>query len=65
MIDGTMVKLEDVVVFKKPHPCGETKWLVKRIGVDWKLECTKCHRLIMIPRLEALKKIKSIEKRVQ
>lgn len=62
MIDGTNVKLNDIVVFKKPHPCGGYKWAVKRIGVDWKLECTTCHRLIMISRLNAIKKIKSIEK---
>ena len=39
MIDGTNVKLNDIVVFKKPHPCGGYKWAVKRIGVDGRASC--------------------------
>lgn len=58
MIDATTVKVGDVLTFKKSHPCGGFTWKVLRIGVDWKLECTTCGRVIMITRLEALKRIK-------
>lgn len=58
MIDPTTVKLNDVITFKKAHPCGGHDWKVLRIGVDWKLECTTCKRVIMMPRIEAVKKSK-------
>ncbi len=58
MIDATTVKVGDILTFKKNHPCGGNTWKVLRIGVDWKLECIGCGRVIMITRLEALKRIK-------
>ena len=58
MIDPTTIKVNDIITFKKAHPCGGTSWKVLRIGVDWKLECTTCGRVIMISRLEALKRMK-------
>lgn len=59
MIDVTQIKIDDIITFKKPHPCGGYNWKVIRIGVDWKLECTKCGRIIMISRLEASKRVKN------
>ena len=58
MIDPTTVKVGDILTFKKNHPCGGSTWKVLRIGVDWKLECTTCKRVIMISRLDALKWVK-------
>lgn len=58
MIDPTTIKVNDIITFKKAHPCGGTKWKVLRIGVDFKLECTTCGRVIMITRLDALKRMK-------
>lgn len=58
MIDPTTIKINDIITFKKPHPCGGKTWKVLRIGVDYKLECTTCKRVIMIPRIDALKRIK-------
>ena len=60
MIDLTIIKVGDKIEFKKPHPCGGTIWLVQRIGIDFKLECEKCGRLIMIPRLDVKKRIKRV-----
>lgn len=59
MIDPTTIKVDDILTFKKPHPCGGYDWKVLRIGIDYKLECMKCGRVIMIKRLEALKRIKA------
>ena len=50
--------IDDIIKFKKPHPCGGFEWKVKRIGVDMKLECTTCGRVVMIPRIDVLKRIK-------
>lgn len=58
MIDVTTIKVDDIIKFKKNHPCGGTEWKVIRIGVDWKLECTTCGRVIMISRLDAVKRMK-------
>ena len=52
MIDPTTIKVDDILKFKKPHPCGGYTWKVLRIGIDYKLECTTCKRVIMIPRIE-------------
>ena len=58
MIDPVTIKVDDIVKFKKPHPCGAYTWKVLRIGIDYKLDCTTCKRVIMIPRIDALKRIK-------
>lgn len=65
MINATDVELGDVLKFKKKHPCGGFTWKVLRIGVDYKLECTKCNRIIMISRLEALKRTTALTKKEQ
>ena len=47
---------------KKPHPCGEKKWLVLRTGADFRLKCLGCGHELMTPRHKAEKNIKSIER---
>ncbi len=49
----------DIVKTKKPHPCGSREWEITRIGVDFKLKCTKCEHVIMVNREKALKMIVS------
>lgn len=56
----TNYNIGDILEFKKVHPCGGTMWKVIRSGVDCKLECTTCKRIILIPRIEIAKKIKKI-----
>lgn len=53
-------KLNDLVEMKKPHPCGENKWKIIRMGADIRIKCLGCSRSIMIPRNEFTKKIKRI-----
>ena len=48
------------LIMKKPHPCGENLWEITRVGVDIKIKCIKCSRVIMIPRVELNKKIKKV-----
>lgn len=48
------------VIMKKGHPCGENKWEIIRTGVDIKIKCLGCGRLVMLPRIEFNKKIKKI-----
>lgn len=61
MIDVTLIKVGTILVFKKKHPCGGFEWKVLRTGIDFKLECATCHHVIVIPRIEAVKRIKEIK----
>ncbi len=60
MIDISQVKIDSIIEFKKQHPCGGKTWKVLRIGIDFKLECETCKRVIMISRLDVTKRIKKI-----
>lgn len=59
------VKLGDIVIMKKPHPCGSKEFEITRIGVDYKLKCLGCGREVMIPRIKADKSIKAIREKEQ
>ena len=54
------VSLEDRVILKKPHACGENLWEIVRVGADVKLKCTACGRVVMLDRLEFLKRAKKL-----
>ena len=55
------VKIEDqigdIVRRKKVHPCGSKLLEITRIGVDFKLKCLGCGRVITVERQKALKMI--------
>lgn len=52
------LELGDIVIMKKPHPCGSKEFEITRLGVDYKLKCCGCAREVMIPRIKAEKNIK-------
>lgn len=54
------VKVDDKLIMKKPHPCGCSEFLVIRIGMDFKIKCTKCSHEVMVPRKKVEKNIKKI-----
>lgn len=54
------VKVNDILVMKKSHPCGNNEFLVLRSGMDFRIRCTKCNREVMIPRAKCEKNIKKI-----
>lgn len=54
------VKVGDRILMKKPHPCGENIFIVLRVGMDFKIKCSKCGHEIMIQRSKAEKNIKKI-----
>lgn len=53
-------KLGSIVIMKKEHPCGTNLWKIVRLGVDIKLKCTNCGRMIMMDRLEFERKLKKV-----
>ena len=53
-------KLNDIVIMKKEHPCKNNEFKIIRLGADIKIECLKCGRVVMLPRIEFNKKIKKV-----
>ena len=51
------VRLQDILVMKKAHPCGSKDWLVLRTGRDFRLRCRGCGHEVMLPRSKAEKNI--------
>ena len=54
------VRVGDILQMKKQHPCGCNRFLVTRIGMDFKIRCTGCQREVMLPRAKVEKNIKKI-----
>lgn len=54
------VQVGDILITKKPHPCGNNKFLVLRSGMDFRIRCTECGREVMVPRVKIEKNIKKI-----
>ena len=55
------VKVGDILLMKKQHPCGGKRFEVLRIGMDFKIRCMTCGREVMLPRSKAERNIKKIE----
>lgn len=54
------VRLQDILVMKKAHPCGSKEWLVIRTGMDFRLRCQGCGHEVLLPRSKAEKNIRQI-----
>jgi hypothetical protein len=54
------VRLQDILVMKKEHPCGSREWLVLRTGMDFRLRCQGCSHEVLLPRSKAEKNIRQI-----
>lgn len=54
------VRVGDVAVMRKPHPCGGSEWTVVRTGADIGIKCLKCGRRVLLPREEFERRTKSL-----
>ena len=54
------INVNDIIVTKKEHPCKNNEFLVLRVGMDFKIRCTKCGREGMVPRAKIEKNIKKV-----
>ena len=54
------LQLGDILRLKKPHPCGENRWEVLRVGADIRLRCLGCGRLVMIARSDLERRIREV-----
>ena len=55
-------EVTDIIIMKKPHPCGSYEWEVLRVGADFRLKCAGCGHQVMIPRKTVEKSVKEIRK---
>ncbi len=56
------IAVGDVLQLKKKHPCGSDRWLVLRVGMDFRLRCLGCGHEVMTPRAKAERSVRSIER---
>ena len=56
------IRLNDVLVMKKPHPCGSRDWLVLRTGADFKLRYCGCGHEVMGARSKFEKNIRQVRR---
>ncbi len=52
----------DIVKMRKVHPCGGSEWEVMRVGMDFRIRCLTCGRVVMLPRPKFEKGVKSVVK---
>lgn len=53
-------ELNDIVEMKKPHPCGENRWKIIRMGMDIRIKCEGCGHSVLMPRREFTRKFKKV-----
>lgn len=53
-------RIGDRVTLKKGHPCGANEWNILRTGVDIKLECNSCKKVVWLRRLDFDRRIRKI-----
>ena len=54
------IRVDDILEMKKPHPCGSHRFLVLRIGMDFRLKCEGCGHELMAPRLKIERHVKKV-----
>lgn len=54
------VQIGDILEMKKKHPCGGSRFLVLRSGMDFRIRCLGCGHEVMVPRVKAEKNIRKI-----
>lgn len=54
------ISVGDILLLKKPHPCGTNKMRVARVGSDIRVICEGCSRDMTLPREKLEKAIKQI-----
>lgn len=53
-------ELGDRVVMRKPHACGGNMWQITRTGADIKIKCLQCGRIVMLDRMDFIKRAKKV-----
>lgn len=54
------VRLGDILEMKKPHPCGSNRFVVLRVGMDFRIQCQGCGHETLVPRPKVERHIRRI-----
>ena len=54
------VRVGDILLMKKEHPCGAKEFLVLRSGADFRIRCKGCGHEVMVARSKIERNIKQI-----
>lgn len=54
--------LGDIVRMRKKHPCGGYEWEILRTGMDFRLKCQTCGRIVLLPRRKFEQAVKEVVK---
>lgn len=54
------INVGDILTMKKPHPCGEKRWLVVGGGGELRLRCLGCGHEVTTPKGKAEKNIRGV-----
>ena len=54
------MKVGDVLELKKPHPCGEKRFRVMRVGSEVRILCCGCGRDMVLDRVKLEKAIRKL-----
>lgn len=57
------IRIGDVIITRKNHPCGSAEWTVIRTGADVKIRCSGCGRIVMLDRDSFLRRRKAVVSR--
>lgn len=52
-MERKVFELGDIVLMKKPHPCGTNEMEIIRMGMDIRIKCTGCQHSVLIPVLSS------------
>lgn len=54
------MKVGDTLELKKPHPCGEKRFRVMRVGSEVRIVCNGCGRDMVLDRIKLEKAIRKL-----
>jgi hypothetical protein len=64
-MERKVFQLGDIVLMKKPHPCGTNEMEIIRMGMDIRIKCTGCQHSVLIPRAKFEKNLKKVLRSAQ
>ena len=54
------MRVGDILELKKPHPCGERRFRVMRVGSEVRIVCCGCGRDMVLDRVKLEKAIRKL-----
>ena len=54
------MKVGDTLELKKPHPCGEKRFTVMRVGSEIRIVCAGCGRDMVLDRIKLEKAVRKV-----